>query len=248
MTEAKKFKRAVRARAQRTGESYAVARQHVLAKTTKERERSTAAAAATARRGSSKGSVSEAKCIEKTGHGFDHWFAVLDEFGARRLGHTAAARHLRVDHAVPSWYSQGITVAYERARGLRELNQVCAGTFEVSVSRVLPVSVDEAVVSLSRKAQRERWLPAVGGELAAVVPQRLASKRFRRNGDVAIARFPHGEAKIELRITPKADGRSTIVARLTALADKAAVEHARGQWRALLDAMRAHCRGTKGGA
>lgn len=245
MTEAKKLKRAVRARAKRTGESYAVARGHVLAKMTKERERSTAAAAATARGTTSTGSVSEAKCVEKTGHGFDHWFSVLDEFGARRKGHTAAARHLREDHEVSPWYSQGITVAYERARGLRQVNQVCAGSFEVSVSRVLPVAVDEAMTAWSRKQKRDRWLPEGDAELATALAPVLASTRFRRNGEVATIRFAHGDSKVELRITPKDDGRSSIVARLTALADKAAVEQQRARWRVVLDAMRGYCRSLK---
>ena len=70
-----------------------------------------------------KGSVSDATSRAKTGHGLDHWFAVLDAFGAVERGHTAAARHLYETHGVPGWYAQGITVAYERARGVRAVNQ-----------------------------------------------------------------------------------------------------------------------------
>ncbi|HEX7779978.1 MAG TPA: hypothetical protein VF424_12085 [Vicinamibacterales bacterium] len=59
----------------------------------------------------------------KTGRGLDHWFEVLDRFGAVEKGHTAAARHLYDAHGVDGWYAQGITVAYERARGVRGVNQ-----------------------------------------------------------------------------------------------------------------------------
>ena len=64
-----------------------------------------------------RGSVTDEKAREKTGHGLDHWFAVLDRFGGVEKGHSASARHLHDDHGVPGWYAQGITVAYERARG-----------------------------------------------------------------------------------------------------------------------------------
>ena len=64
-----------------------------------------------------RGSVTDEKARQKTGHGLDHWFAVLDRFGGVEKGHSASASHLYDDHGVPGWYAQGITVAYERARG-----------------------------------------------------------------------------------------------------------------------------------
>ena len=58
------------------------------------------------------------RSLKKTGHGLDHWFAVLDRFGAVEKGHTASARHLYEDHGVDGWYAQGITVVV-RARARR---------------------------------------------------------------------------------------------------------------------------------
>ena len=99
MTRARALKQVIRARAAKTGERYTTARRHVL-KDLQQRTaprrlvlRSTTAPRAAAA-GSSKGSVSDAKSLEKTGHGLDHWFDVLDRFGAVEKGHTAAARHL----------------------------------------------------------------------------------------------------------------------------------------------------------
>jgi hypothetical protein len=65
----------------------------------------------------------------------DHRFDVLDRFGGSGKGHTALARHLYEDHSVPGWHSQGITVAYERERGVRAVNQRCDGEYEVSARR-----------------------------------------------------------------------------------------------------------------
>ena len=120
MTQDKKLKRQIRERAARKGESYATARRQVLRDRAKRKAAplDPKARAATQKAGSA-GAVSDAKAIEKTGHGLAHWYGVLDAFDAAKKGHTMAARHLREDHKVPPWYSQGITVAYERARGLR---------------------------------------------------------------------------------------------------------------------------------
>ena len=94
-----------------------------------------------------KGSVSDATSRAKTGHGLDHWFAVLDAFGAVERGHTAAARHFYDTHGVPGWHAQGITVAYERARGVRAVNQRRGGDYEMSVTKVVAAGSREVVAA-----------------------------------------------------------------------------------------------------
>ena len=109
MTRDHKLKKAVRARSRKTGESYAAARRQYLKPPTPPSAASPSKKAA--------GGMTEASARRATGHGLDHWFAVLDAFspgGAK--GHTAAARHVADDHGVPGWHAQGITVAWERAR------------------------------------------------------------------------------------------------------------------------------------
>ena len=48
------------------------------------------------------------------------WFALLDGWGATDHSHTEIARWLNTEHGVPGWWSQNITVDYERARGMRK--------------------------------------------------------------------------------------------------------------------------------
>jgi len=239
MTDQSKLKRAARTRAKKTGESYASARRQVTNKLDRERSNASRKAAALARGGHATGSVTEARCIEKTGHGFDHWFAILDRFGAVKNGHTAAARHLGEEHGVSAWYCQAITVAFERARGIRELNQVCQGDYQVSVSRVLPVSLDRAVASLGRKTARERWLPRAA-PIGSEVAKALVGKRVTHTPNASRMAFDGSGGRVELRITPKDDGRCTLVATVTKLTDQEAVAEARSGWRQTLDAFRAH--------
>jgi hypothetical protein len=99
MTRARALKHAIRARAAKTGERYTTARRHVL------RDTHLPAPGAPSAPGAPgpapvRGSVSDVGVREKTGHGLDHWFEVLDRFGAVEKGHSAAARHLYDAHQV----------------------------------------------------------------------------------------------------------------------------------------------------
>lgn len=252
MTLNKKLKQQVRARAAKTGESYATARRQTLAARAREqapeREGSAKQAAdqQTAGNKSSHGAVSDAKCIERTGHGLAHWFAVLDAFDAAKKGHTAAARHLHQDRGVSAWYAQGITVAYERERGLRTVNQNCDGHFEVSVSRVLPCSLQTATEALSRKARRERWLDGVDVPAAALLRQGLAGgkKGWTHKPELTRLRWTADEGTFVIEIAAKDDGRSRIVVRCTRLPRHELIEQQRAQWRKLLDTLRAHLKAS----
>src|SRR5687767_14022351 len=135
MTQQKKLKKAIRARSEKTGESYTSARRQVLLAREKPVEPPAPPPPAPKPKPAAKGGISEESVLKKTGHGLDHWFGVLDAFGGPTQGHTAMAAHLYNEHGIPGWHSQGIAVAYERARGLREVNQACTGKFQVKIGR-----------------------------------------------------------------------------------------------------------------
>ena len=111
--------------------------------------------------------------IEATGHGWDHWFAALDEWGAREQSHTQIARWLRDEHGVPGWYSQSISVSYERARGMRAVGEGVNG-FTVSVSRTVDATAEELFAAFDDSDARERWLPGAELSVRTTTPPRLA--------------------------------------------------------------------------
>lgn len=246
MTDAKKLKRSIRERTKRTGESYAAARRQVLAKVKAKRAESSAAAASKARSRPATGTVSEAKCVEKTGYGFDHWFALLDKFGAPKKGHTAAARHLREEHNVSPWYCQAITVSYERARDLRTVNQACAGDFQVSVSRVLPTSFAASLELLETAPGKSRWYQGIDETIASDLAKALRTKGVQHRGQRASLRFSssNGKAdsrengKVEIELSAHQELRSRVMVRVTKLADAESVECHRDRWRQSLDHFR----------
>lgn len=249
MTQARKLKRTVRARARKTGESYAAARRQVLAARAKARrlasppDRPQPAPPPVTAPASAKGAVSDARVLATTGRDLSHWFAVLDAFGALERGHTAAARHLREAHGVSSWYSQGITVAYERARGRRALNQRCAGDFEVSVTKVVPVPLERLTAAFERPRERAAWLGGAAPDLLAAMEAGLRAPRcsgVRVTARDLRLRTTHAGVTVEVRVDRLAEGRSRVAVSTTKLPDAAAVETHRRAWRAAMASLVAH--------
>ncbi len=93
--------------------------------------------------------MDDAAVTKATGKALGDWFAVLDERGARALAHIDIARILRDEHAVPGWWSQMVTVEYERHIGRRETGQSQSGDYAASRGRTLPGTPDEVLA---------RWL------------------------------------------------------------------------------------------
>lgn len=239
MTRDHKLKKAIRARAAKTGESYAAARRQYL-----KPAQAAAPPAASGPKPAKAGGLSEAAALRATGHGLDHWFAVLDAFSPEGVkGHTAAARHLADDHGVPGWHAQGITVAWERTRGTRAVNQGCTGTFNVGVSRVVAADVAAVVGALREKAQRARWLvdadPALARALAAALDGGKSKGLRQPDEGRARLRFRWDGCAIEMRIDAKPGGKASVVADNMELPDAAAVESRRDAWKGALDALRA---------
>ena len=245
MTRARALKQVIRARAARTGERYTTARRHVLKNlqggkvgTLASVEPSPKPLPASAAK--TKATFSDKKFREKTGHGLDYWFEILDRFGAVQKGHTAAARHLYEVHKVDGWYAQGITVSYERARGVRQANQRCDGEFEVSVSKTLAGDAHAIARALSDPGLRRRlskadpplfnalWDALDGPKSKGVVIRPDGLGRFR---------YAWGKTTVQLYLAPKVGGKISVVATNMKLGSSAMVEERRAMWRGALNAL-----------
>jgi hypothetical protein len=264
MTRARALKQTIRARAAKTGERYTTARRHVLRdahmKTTGASAAPSAPAAPdlpaapsppaapsrtqphpVAPGAPATGSVSDAKSREKTGHSLDHWFAVLDRFGAVEKGHTAAARHLRDIHKVDSWYSQGITVAYERARGVRAVNQRRDGDFEVSVSKVMTADTATLIKAFTDARRRRQWIgdvePALAKALSSAVRDKASKGFVVRPDGQARFRYKWDGTAVQFYLEPRPGGKVSLVVQHTKLANAAAVAERRAQWKAAVAAL-----------
>ena len=259
MTQQKKLKKAIRTRSSKTGESYTAARRQVLAALEKSSQQSAAPEApppapapmappkAAPETKPPRGGVSEKSVLEHTGHSLDHWFAVMDAFGAADKGHTATAAHLYQDHGIPGWYAQGITLAFERARGLRQVNQSCTGDFQVSVTKSVAASVAEVVDALTNPERRAAWLegadPGLAEALGAAFTGPKPKEVKTKGSDNAWLRYPWGDSRIEIRITGKPKGGASVVADNQKLDGPEHVEQRRAEWRAALEGLHKHLGG-----
>ena len=245
MTRAKALKHVIRARAAKTGERYTAARRHVLnelakgsgARTKRVPPQLSLVPQAARPVMSTKGGLSDAKAIEKTGYGLAHWFDVLDKFGAVEKGHTKAAGHLYSDHGVPGWYCQGITVAYERARGVRGMNQRCDGSFEVTVSKMMaatPAQIIKAITAL-------RWSDGVDPGLVKALAASLKDKKSKgfviRPDGQARYRYKWDGTTVQFNMYPKGPAKTSLVVSNSNLHDARAVEAHRAKWKAAFGAI-----------
>jgi hypothetical protein len=129
MTRQKSFKRLVRSRMEKTGESYTAARAMLLA--------------ASGPAGEPALATSDDTIRQRTGRGWEEWFDVLDEWGAAERTHREIARWLAEQLGLDplAWDPQAITMSYERARRGRVVGQRDDG-FAVTVTRTVAVPVE----------------------------------------------------------------------------------------------------------
>ena len=207
MTTQKSFKRLVRARMAKTGESYTSARRSLLAA---EEAKANDAPALT---------VSDEVIRRRTGRGWEEWFELLDGSGAVERPHAEIARWLGSEHAVDGWSGQSITVSYERARGLRAVGEHADG-FVASASKTVAVPVDRLFDAFVDESLRERWLPGV--ELRERTASRPKSARFDWGG---------GETRIVVDFNAKDEAKSVVSLEHRRLPDAADAARMKAYWR-----------------
>ena len=172
--------------------------------------------------------MDDAAMIKATGKALGEWCAILDGRGAPSLTHKEIARVLREEYGVPGWWSQMVTVEYERKTGRRETGQLASGEFRTTVSKTLTGGMDEAL---------DRWLaalptgddPAFDGVPFAAEPS-VSRREKRYYWRVLLA----DGAKVTVFISAKPGGaEATLLAVETGkLGGKADMERWKAYWKA----------------
>jgi hypothetical protein len=110
-----------------------------------------------------------------SGKSWDEWFALLDAWGALEKTHTEIARYISAELGVDGWWAQGVTVGYERARGMRAVHQTLNG-FVMNASKTVNVPVSRLYAAFINEPIRDRWLEP--GTLRLRTSQENRSARF----------------------------------------------------------------------
>jgi len=164
--------------------------------------------------------MTDAGITAKTGKGWDFWFAALDKAGAARLDHKGITAILYGKMKVDPWWGQMIAVSYERARGIRAMNQSCAGEFSVSVSKTLPVDLSTLYDAVVDDAKRAEWFPRGAFKASSQTKDKYFRGAWGKNG-----------ARLEMNFYAKGDGKAQINVQVNKLDGGEAVEAERAAWK-----------------
>ena len=163
----------------------------------------------------------------RTGKSWKQWFGVLDRAGARDLNHAEIAKYLAVAQRVSSWWSQMVTLGYERAIGRRARNQRVDG-YSVNVTRTLEAPAAAVFRAFQNARQRSRWLSAS--------PFTIRTARAPRTLRVT---WEDGRSHLLVTCTSKGPRRSQVEIEHTRLGGAAAAERMKARWAKSLEKLRA---------
>ena len=215
MTINRDFKRLVRARMEKTGESYTSARTQLL-RTAKPRTAVPFAVLA---------GLSDAAVKAATGCAWESWVNALDAVKAYAWPHRAIAEYVHEKYKVRPWWTQMVTVGYERVKGLRDRGQRRGGSYETSKSRTFDVPMGRLYDAFAKPVQREQWLD--GADLHVRMATRNRSMRITWGDGTSV----------ELWFTKKARAKSQVAVQCTRLPSSGVAAEKKMYWEARLDAL-----------
>lgn len=222
MPKQKDLKRIVRARMQKTGESYTTARAQVTKKRQPKGAPIPPDLAAIA-------GMSDDAVRSKTGKTWRQWVVALDALDAVALEHKQIARKLQVDFDVSPWWSQTVTVAYERIRGLRDTGQRRGGGYDVNKSKTVPVAIGALYDAFSSR-KRGHWL----GDAELRVRTATREKSMRLDW--------HDGTRVDVYFWEKGPAKSQVQLQHRGFPAKAAADRARAEWTSRLQALASYLR------
>jgi hypothetical protein len=204
----KDLKRLVRSRMKKTGEAYTAAR---LQLTRKEPIPDYAPIAG----------MSDAAVRSKTGRTWAEWVRVLDAAHAMEKPHRQITEYVS-SLGTSDWWTQMVTVGYERIRGLRAKGQRRGGGYEANKSRTFAVPVETLFNAFANARKRRAWLP-----VKLIVRTATPYKTMRITWD--------DETRVQLGFMTKGAARSAVAVQHEKLPDKAAADAIKAAWGAHFD-------------
>jgi hypothetical protein len=203
----KDFKRVVRERMKKTGESYTAARAQLLRNTPPSPDGRAASSGTRAAMASAPASdyatlagMSDASVKKATGCTWERWVTALDKARADRWTHKEIAQYVRNTYNTTDWWTQMVTVGYERIKGLRVRGQQRDGTYDVSKSKVVHAPVAVLFEAFADAKQRRRWLPDVEPEVRRATRNKSVRMRWPDGSAVDVGFFSKGNAKSQVAI------------------------------------------------
>ena len=213
MPHNKDLKRLVRARITKTGEAYTAALSHI--KKPKTPAASYASVAGT----------SDATLKAKTGCSWERWVRALDYHGAQQMSHRDIAALVNEKYKIDGWWSQTVTVGYERIKGLRARGQRRDGTYEASKSRTFNVPVKSLFDAWADASVRRRWLNGASVKVRTATAPKSMRLDWTDRSIIAVGFAAKGKSK------------SMVAVQHTKLPDRATADRLKEYWSGRLDTL-----------
>ena len=214
----KDFKKLVRARMSKTGEAYTAARANLVRKSAATTElASTAPPAPATKDYAALADMSDAAVKRSTGHTWPEWVDLLDRAGAPAWSHREIADYVHTSHGVREWWTQTVTVGYERIKGLRAIGQRMSGVFEATKSKTIAASAATVYRAFADPKLRRKWLTT-----KVTVRKATPGRSVRMTWDDGTS--------VEVWLTPKGAAKTATAVAHRKLKDKADVERRKQYW------------------
>ena len=148
MTANKGFKKLVRARMAKTGESYTSARSKLLKKPASILPPDYEKIAG----------LTDKTMKEKTGCPWERWVRALDKAKAYEWDHTKLTTYIHEKYKVAPWWTQMTAVGYERLKGMRARQQRLDGKWGADKSKTINASAAAIFKAFTDTSMRAKWL------------------------------------------------------------------------------------------
>ena len=234
MTTQKDFKRLVRGRMQKTGESYTAARANLLTATARRKTPSVegngdgsavVAATATPTDFAKLAGMSDEAIKTNTGCTWEKWVWALDQVNAQNWPHGEIARYVQEKYKVRDWWTQAVTVGYERIRGLRARGQRRSGSWEASKSKTVNAAAGTVFKAFKQPKLRSKWLPGKKAVVRTTVP----NKSIRLTWEDGTS--------VEVYLVAKGRSKTQVAVQHTKLPSRAAVDQMKAYWSGQLEVL-----------
>lgn len=164
-----------------------------------------------------------------TGKNWEKWFKILDKEGSTSKSHKEIAGWLKNNFNISGWWSQMITVQYERDRGMRQLHERKDG-FVAGKTKTFHVPVKKLYRAWFDPSQRRQWMENPDFNI------RSATK----NNSIRII-WPD-KTNVTVYFAVKGENKTQISIQHTRLKSKEEVSHYKIYWHTQLTNLGAHLR------
>ena len=169
--------------------------------------------------------MSDASIKAKTGCNWERWVKTLDKWGADKKSHREIASMVAKTWKLDGWWSQTVTVGYERIKGLRARGQRRDGSYEATKSRTFDVPVETLFDAWADKTVRDRWLNDPTVKVRTATAPKSIRLGLADGSILAVGFLPKGKAK------------SSVAVSQMKLPDKETANRLKQYWSEQLDAL-----------